>query len=98
MRQVAKHQVVAPVVLQHLRQRVAAHRGLNRILHIGNVDLVTGRCIAIHGEVLVGLAEHAKDAEILNAFDLAHHADNLIGLLFESLQILRHRPWLPVRL
>ena len=40
LRQVAQDEVVALLALQDLRQGVAAHRGLNRVLHIRDVDLV----------------------------------------------------------
>ena len=43
LRQIAHHQIVALLALQHLRQRVAADRGLNGILHIRDIDLIAGR-------------------------------------------------------
>ena len=41
--QIAHHQVVALFALQHLGQRIAAHGGLDGILHVGGVDLVARR-------------------------------------------------------
>ena len=60
LRQIAQHQVVALLALQHLGQRVAAHRGLDRVLHVGDVDLIARGLVAVHREVQVGLADHAK--------------------------------------
>ena len=41
--EVAHHQIVASLALQDLCRGVAAHGGLDGVLHIGNVDLVTRR-------------------------------------------------------
>ena len=40
LRKIAQHQIVALLTLQHLGERVAAHGGLNRILHVGDIDLI----------------------------------------------------------
>ena len=69
LRQIAHHQVVARLALQHLREGVAAHRGLNGVLHVGDVDLVARRLLAVHGDVQIRLAEHAEDAQILNSLE-----------------------------
>ena len=45
---IAHHQVVARFALQHLGERVAAHRGLNGVLHVGDVDLIARRLLAVH--------------------------------------------------
>ena len=45
LRQIAQHQVVTLLALQHLRQRVAADRGLDGVLHIGHIDLVARRLL-----------------------------------------------------
>ena len=42
LRQVAQRQVVARLALENLGERVASDRGLNRILHVGDIDLVAG--------------------------------------------------------
>ena len=88
--QVAQHQVVACLALENLGQRVAADRGLNRILHVGNVDLVTSGGIAIHGDVQVGLAEYAKDSQVLDSLNAAHDTDDL-DRLFSS-RVFRSSP------
>ena len=53
-RQVARHQVEAPLALQHLGERVAAHGGLNGVLHVGHIDAVTRGRVAVHGEFRLG--------------------------------------------
>ena len=47
-RQVAHHQIVALFALQHLRQRIPAHGGLNGVLNIRDVDLIARGLLAIH--------------------------------------------------
>ena len=67
MREIAQDEVVARFALKDLGEGVAAHGGLNRVLHVGDVDLVAGGGLAIHGDVQVGLAEHAKDSKVFDA-------------------------------
>ena len=88
LRQVTQGKIVARFALEDLGERVASHCGLNRILHIGDIDLVASGGIAIHGHVQIGLAEHAEDSEIFNAIDLLHDADDLVALVLQSLQIV----------
>ena len=95
LRQIAHHQVVALLALQHLGQRVAAHRGLDGVLHVGDVDLIARGLLAIHHEISVRLAQHAEHAQVLDALDLAHDLDDLIGLVFENVSSRRRRPWWP---
>ena len=86
LRQIAHRQIVSRLALEHLGERVAAHRGLDRILHVGDVDLVTSGLLAVHSHVQIGLAQHAKDSKILNAFDSAHDADDLIAFSSRTLK------------
>ena len=86
--QIADHQVVALLALQHLADRVAAHRGLNGVLHVGYVDLVTRGLLAVHYQVQIGLADHAKQPQVLNPLNVPHHVDDLVALLFEQLEIV----------
>ena len=86
--QIAQREVVSRFALENLGERVAANRGLNRILHVRDVDLVTGGGLAIHGHVKVGLAEDTENSEILNAIDFSHNADDFVALLFENFQIV----------
>ena len=88
LRQIAQHQVVARLALQHLGEGVAAHGGLDGILHVGDVDLVARGLLAVHREVQVGLAEDAKDSEVLDSFDLAHDVDDLSALSSRVLQVV----------
>ena len=85
---IAQHQVIARLALQDLREGVAAHRGLDRILHVGDVDLVAGGLLAIHGDVQVRLAEHAKDPQVLDALNLAHGPGDFSGFIFEGFQVV----------
>ena len=98
LREIAQHEVVARFVLQNLGEGVAADGGLNRVLHVGDVDLVTGSGIAIHGDVQIGLAEHAKHSQILDAGNLAHDSDDLVGFFFQDFQDRRRRLWWRVHL
>jgi hypothetical protein len=47
LREIAQDEVVAGFALQDLREGVAADRGLNGVLHVGDVDLVAGGGVAI---------------------------------------------------
>ena len=91
--EIPHHQVVALLALKYLGQSVASHGGLDRILHIRDVDLIARGLLAVHFEVFVGLAEDAKDSKILDSLDAAHDADNLVGLGLQDLQDRRRRPW-----
>ena len=70
LRQIAHHQVVARLALQHLRESVASDRGLNGVLNIGDVDLIARGLLAIHREVHVRLTQNAKHSQILDPADL----------------------------
>ena len=87
-RLVAQHQVEALLALQYLAHGVAAHRRLNRVLHVGDVDLVTRGALAIDNHVQVRLADHAEHAQVLDALDAMHDGDDLIGFGFEQLQVV----------
>ena len=65
LRKIAQHQVVALLALKNLGERVAAHRGLNGILHVRDVDLIARGLVAVHREIQVGLPDHAEQAQIL---------------------------------
>ena len=84
LREVTQHQVVSRLALQYLRESVASDGGLDGILNIRDVDLIARGLIAVHLEVDVRLAQNAKDAEVLDPFDVAHHVDDLIGLVLEN--------------
>ena len=53
--------------------------------------LVASGLCAIHGEVEIGLPDDAEEAEVLDAWDFAHDADDLVALLFEGAQDRRRR-------
>ena len=44
---VAHHQVITLLALQHLRDSAPTHGGLNGILHVRHIDLVTRSLLAI---------------------------------------------------
>ena len=97
LRQIAHHQVVARLALQHLSEGVAAHGGLDGVLNVRDVDLIARGLLAVHREVIVRLAQDAKHAQILNSLDLAHDLDDLVGLVLENVSDRRRRPWWPAR-
>ena len=86
-RRIADHQVVTLLALQDLADRAAADSGLNGVLHIGDVELITRRLLAVHHQVEIGLANHPEQAQVLNPRNAAHHADDLVALLFEQFEI-----------
>ena len=49
--QIAGYQIVALFALQHLSERVAAHRSLHGILDVGHVELEPRGLLAIHLDV-----------------------------------------------
>ena len=69
LRQIAHHQVVTLLALQNLGQRIAAHRGLNRVLHVGDIDLIARGLLAIHRQIQIRLADDAEQSQILDSFD-----------------------------
>ncbi len=74
LREIAHDEVIALFVLQNLRECVATRRGLNRVLNVGDIDLITRGGLPVDDEVVVRLADHAKHAEILDSLHLTHHA------------------------
>ena len=61
---------------------------MNRILYIGHVDLIARGRGPVHREIQVGLAQHAEYSQVLDSFNRTHDADDLIGFLFQDLQII----------
>src|SRR5208283_5911837 len=84
---VARHQVEALLTDENLADGVAAHCGLDRVLHVGGVDPEAVGLFAIHHDVDVRLTKHAKEPEIGDARDRPHHGHNLLAFLFEVLQV-----------
>ncbi len=87
LRLVANHQIVALLAFEHLRHGLAADRGFNRVLHVADVDAEAIGLDSIDHQVQIRLPDGAKDSEIGDAANLAHHADDLVPLLFERRQI-----------
>ena len=77
---IAHDEVVALLALQHLGEGIAAHGGLDGVLHVGHVDLVAGRGFPVDDEIQVGLAHDAEKAEVLDPFDMPHDLDDLLPL------------------
>src|ERR1019366_962581 len=86
--EIAQREIVTRLALEDLSERRSPHRGLNRILDVGNVDLVARRRVAVDRDVQIGLAQHAENSKILDAVNFSHNADDLIALLFENFQIV----------
>ena len=84
---IAQCQVVTLFADQHLADGLAADRGLDRILNIGDVDAVAIGGRAIDHQVHIRLAAHLECAQIGDAGNLRHHILNFVGLRFECLQI-----------
>ena len=60
---VAHHQIVTLLALQDLAHRLAADRGLDGVLHVGNVQAVARGLLAITSNSKVGLANDAEQAD-----------------------------------
>ena len=88
MGEITQDEIISRFALQHLCERVAAHCGLNCVLHIGDVDLVTCSRVPVYRDVQVRLTEDAKNTEVLNARNLTHNRDDLIRLALKGLQII----------
>ena len=84
---VASDYVIARLTLQNLSDDIAANCSFNRVLHVGNVDAEAGCRVAIHDEVKIWLADHAKEAKIGHPADIGHDADDLIALVLELAKI-----------
>ena len=74
--------------LKNLGKGIAAHRGLDSVLHIGDVDLVARGFLAIQGNGEVGLPDDAKKAEILDSAHGAHDVHDLVALGFQGFQVI----------
>ena len=72
----------------HLGHGIGADRGLNRVLNVGDVDAPASRGIAVHGEVQVGLADDAEDAQVLDALDRGHLRLNLFSRVLQRAQVV----------
>ena len=62
---------------------VPPKRGLDHAVDVAGIEAVARRLFAVDLDVQVGLAEHAEDAEIGDAFDLIHLGQDLVGDLLE---------------
>ena len=85
---IAQGDVEARLALLHLGDGVGADGGLDRVLNVGNVDAPARGGVAVDGEVQVGLADDAEDAQILDAFDRGHLRLDLFGLVLQRAQIV----------
>src|SRR5277367_4598671 len=68
--------------------RVASDGGLNRILDIGDVDLEARRLFPVHGEIQIGLSNHAEHSQVLDALYIAHDSNDLIGFFLKESQVV----------
>ena len=69
---IAQHQIVLRLSDQHLLSGAAADRGLDCILHVGDIDAIARRSLAVDLEGKVGLADDAEQSKIRDAANLAH--------------------------
>src|SRR5258708_21709620 len=86
--EIAHDQVVSSLSLQDLSQGVAAHGGLDRILYVRDIDLITGGLPAIHRQIQIRLTQKSKDSKVFDSLDLAHNLDDLIGFILENSQVV----------
>ena len=85
---IAERHIVARLALLHLGDSVGADGGLQRVLNIGDIDAPARGGIAVHGEVEVGLADDAEDAEVLDALDGGHLRLDQFGRVFQRAQVV----------
>src|SRR5262249_58226720 len=86
--QVAHHQVVASFAVEHLAEHRAADGGLHGVLDVADVDLVARGLPTVDHQVEIRLADDAQQAEVLDAFDLAHRGDDRVAHAFESVKVI----------
>jgi len=86
--EIPQDEIVPAFTLKHLADRVAADGRLNRILDIRDVELITSGSCPIHGDIQVGLADDAKQSEVLDTSDAVHDAQNLVALRLQCFQIV----------
>ena len=94
---VADGQVVALLADQDLADRLSADCGLDRILHVADVDSEPVGGGAVHDQIHVRLAAHLKRAQIGDAGNPAHDGLNLVGLLLQNLQVGARKASRPIR-
>ena len=87
MRLIANSQVVALFADEDLADGLAADRGFDRVLNVADVDAEAVGGSTIDVEIDVGLAADLEGAKVGDARNLAHHALDLVGFFFESLQV-----------
>src|SRR5579883_675219 len=87
-REVSGYQVKALFALQDLADGIAADRGLDCILNVGDVDLVSRGGVAVHDQIQIRLPENAQQREILDSRYGAHDTDDPFAFAFEHVQVL----------
>ena len=87
LRQVTHHQIVTLLALQDLAHGISAHRGLNRVLHVGYVDSVAGGFRPVHGEIQIRLSDHPEQAQVLDSWDRTHDVDDLLRGRLQGSQV-----------
>ena len=86
--EVADRQVVALLVLQNLRDRLAADGRFNRVLHVTHIYPVARRFPPVDAQVQVGLPQHPKQAQVLYARHPAHHCNDFVSFRLQLLQVI----------
>ncbi len=82
----AQGDVEGLLALDHLCERLAAHRGLDGVLDVLDADVPALALLSINGELEVGLALDAEDAGVLHS---GHLVEDGLGILGEFLQHLK---------
>src|ERR1022692_515140 len=88
LREIAHYQVVTRLALQYLGESVSSRGGINSVLNVRDVDLVTRGLPTIYHEVVVGLAGNSKNTQVGDSPDRAHNVDDLFGFVLKNPQIL----------
>ena len=70
LRLVADDDVEALLAVDDLRGHLAADRGLDHVLHVGDIEAVAGDLVAVDLDIDVGLAQLLEYAEVLDPFHL----------------------------
>ena len=80
-------EVELAIAFQHGGRRGAGHRRLDDGVDVAGIEAVARRLGAVDRDVEIRLPQHAEDAEIGHAADLLHLVQDLIGELFQDLEV-----------
>jgi hypothetical protein len=66
--------------------------GLYCILHVGNIDSITGAGGTIDNKREIWLTDNAEQPQVRDPRNLAHHRHDLIALGLEGAEIVSRKP------